>query len=118
MRDPRCRVNSPQNPSGVVYYLRLGDLIKVGFTVDLAARLRDYPPHAHVLATEPGTKTLERQRHHELRHSLNLGREWFARSDEVLAHIESVLAEYGEPVVVGKSKNQHHYPVTVTRINA
>jgi hypothetical protein len=108
---------------GVVYYLLLGDRVKVGFTTNLATRLRDYPPHAHLLATEPGVKVLEAQRHRELRHSLTGGREWFAHSDEVQSHIAAVLAEHGPPKVVQPRRSRQpasrvHYPVTVTHVDA
>lgn len=108
---------------GQVYYLLVGDLVKIGFTANLAKRLKAYPPHARLLAVEPGPKSLEKQRHRELRNSLRQSNEWFVRSDEVTAQIAAVVAEHGAPRVIRpqtmrKPADRSRYPVTVTRIDA
>lgn len=72
----------------VVYYLRVGDLIKIGTSRNLASRLAVYPPNATVLATEPGSTDLERWRHEQFNHLLAGRNEWFRADDELLAHIE------------------------------
>lgn len=118
----RMRPASRTDRPGIVYYLLLGDRVKIGFTTKLAARLRDYPPHARLLATEPGDKPLEAQRHRELRHSLAGGREWFAHSDEVKARITAVVEKHGPPKVVEPPRSRRprpreRFPVTVTRLD-
>lgn len=104
----------PDTRNGVVYYLRVGDLVKVGFTSNLVTRLRSYPPDSVLLAAEPGTRGLESQRHHELRHSLVRGQEWFSPSPEVTALVAAVVAEHGAPRQ--RNARQAKQPVTVTRI--
>lgn len=68
--------------SGVVYYLLVGDRIKIGWTGGpLSQRLRAYPPETTVLATEPGTRADERDMHRSCRKWLVAGREWYEDCD-------------------------------------
>lgn len=83
--------------AGTVYYLRIGDHVKVGWASDLAARLKAYPPTAELLATHPGTPATEREVHSLLTAHLIAGREWYSADPEVLAHIGRVIAEMGRP---------------------
>lgn len=82
---------------GWIYYLRVADRIKVGYSVDVKRRMRSYPPHAELLAVHPGTPTLEREMHAKLAAHLAQGREWFRPTAEVMEHVASVLAEFGPP---------------------
>lgn len=79
----------------VVYYLRFGDRIKIGTTSDLRSRLAALPP-GDLLAIEPGTYDLERQRHTQfaLHH---LAGEWFQDGAALQDHIRQVRAEHGDP---------------------
>lgn len=107
----------------VVYYLRVGDLIKIGYTFKLEQRLRQYPPDAVLLAVEPGDEELEKQRHHHLRHSLARGREWFHPTPEVEEFVQHVITQNGPPVVIKERSSrrssgpQVHYPVTVRYVD-
>ena len=74
----------------VVYYLLVDELVKIGFTTNLSSRLRSYPPSAQVMATEPGERSLERQRHREFNEYLTHGREWFAAGRRLMDHIEQL----------------------------
>lgn len=76
----------------VVYYLRVGNHIKIGYSINLSARMRGYPPDAEILAIEPGTAELEKSRHDQFRHQLRMGREWFAPSLDLIMHIEELRA--------------------------
>ena len=78
---------------GYVYYIRIGDLIKIGYSENLSRRLGAYPPDAILLATEIGTRSLEAQRHREFAADLRRRNEWFAPSPALLAHIERVAAK-------------------------
>lgn len=82
---------------GDVYYLRVGERIKIGFSSDVHQRLRSYPPGSVLLALEPGDKKLERQRHHEFGDFLLAGREWFEPSDKLMAHIQQLVDAHGLP---------------------
>lgn len=74
----------------VVYYVRVGDHIKIGYTSRLEQRIRAYGPTAQLLATEPGTRELERQRLREFADCLVGGKEWFAPSRPLLEHIATL----------------------------
>lgn len=84
---------------GWIYYLAVGDRIKVGYTKDLKKRLNHYPPDSELLAMKPGTKKQERTEHSLLTAHRVAGREWYTRHLEVLERAAAVVAEYGPPVV-------------------
>ena len=77
----------------VVYYLQVGDAIKIGYTGNLPKRLRAYPPNAKLLAYEPGGPALEAQRHQQFAGDLTAGKEWFTPSDRLLSHIAEIKGE-------------------------
>lgn len=96
-RERRARSDANRIQPGWVYYVAVGERIKVGFATDVNKRLRAYPPESTLLAVHPGTPTLEKDMHNKLAVWRVAGREWYSRSDEVLAHIDRVLAEFGPP---------------------
>jgi hypothetical protein len=87
---PESNVLMPSTKGPWVYYLRVGDHIKIGYTVNLPSRLRQYPPNTRLLAYEPGDRTLERRRHRQFWHALRFGMEWFAPTVDLLVHIEQL----------------------------
>lgn len=81
----------------VVYYIRIGDLIKIGTTTNLKRRMDHLQPD-ELLATEPGHLDLERQRHLQFDHlRLKPRSERFRMEPELLDHIAMVRERYGEP---------------------
>lgn len=72
----------------VVYYIQVGDLIKLGTTCNLSSRLRTYPPNAVVLATETGSFLRETERVEEFAEYLAGRREWFHMGPRLMAHID------------------------------
>lgn len=99
--DPSPAPEPKQRPvDGTVYYIRSGGYIKIGWTSDLAKRMRAYPPDTTLLAVEPGTRKDERRIHKRFAHLLTHGREWFPLAPQIIEHIERVKAEHGEPPVV------------------
>lgn len=80
----------------VVYYVRIGDLIKIGTTVDLRTRMGAYPPGARLLAVEPGGEAVEQSRHRQFGHLHAARREWFKPGADLLEHIQG-LATAGLP---------------------
>lgn len=73
-----------------VYYLKVGDLIKIGMTRNLARRLAVYPPGSELLGLEYGGAKVERERHQQFHALLSHGREWFLDRPEIRAHIEAL----------------------------
>ena len=85
---------------GVVYYVRMGEFIKIGTTRDLPARLYAlYLTERDVLATEPGGQEMELGRHHEFAEE-RVRRELFEPSDRLLAHIEALRSRHAGPTAI------------------
>lgn len=80
--------------AGYVYYVEVGDRIKIGFTENVANRMRAYPPTSTLLAAHPGTPAMEKEMHSKFRVHLAEGREWFKHSPELTAHIEAVAKQF------------------------
>lgn len=74
---------------GVVYYVRVGQHIKIGYSKDLNRRMRAYPPDSTVLGVEIGDTELERQRHARFEHHRALGREWFIDCPDIREFIDA-----------------------------
>lgn len=89
-RDAILREEQARREAGaIVYYLRIGDRIKIGFTTNLSQRLNGLRLDASaVLVTEPGGRDVEARRHREFADERYGRREDFAPSDRLLAHIE------------------------------
>jgi len=79
-----------RNRPGYVYYLRIGELFKIGFASNLEQRLASYPPGTQLLAVEDGSLKLETQRHREFAHSRAAGREWYKPNPALDHHIQTV----------------------------
>lgn len=75
----------------VVYYVQLDTRVKIGTTTDIDERMKTYPPHARLLATEPGGYALEAKRHRQFNEYLSAGREWFDAGPRLRAHVESLM---------------------------
>lgn len=80
------RVLPPEQ--GNVYFVRLGNLVKIGFTTNMTRRMQDVP-HEEILGIAPGTKVDERQCHAAFAHLRATG-EWFRAEPELLAFIADV----------------------------
>lgn len=75
----------------VVYYLRIGDRIKIGFTTNLKQRVANLRlDFDAVLATEPGGRDQESRRHQQFADERYGRREDFAPSDRLMVHIASL----------------------------
>lgn len=82
---------------GDIYFVRLGGLVKVGWTRDLWGRLKSYGASAELLVSYPGSRDDETNLHRQLRPALAKGREWY-HDGEIIAHfIHEALAKYGTP---------------------
>jgi hypothetical protein len=79
----------------VVYYMRFGNLIKIGTSGVLQTRVRVLKPD-ELLATEPGSYRLERKRHRQFSRYRAEG-EFFYPAPELLEHIRKVKAQQRRP---------------------
>jgi hypothetical protein len=93
-----------QDRDGFVYYLMVGERLKIGYSVDVKQRMRAYPPGSELLAVEPGDRELETQRHRQFAGSRTDGREWFRPTPDILELVEEIVNTYGEP-----RHFAHHY---------
>lgn len=82
---------------GWVYYLAIGQHVKIGYSTDVRRRMADYPPGSELLAVEPGPPELERQRHREFAGSLLDGREWFRQDTALQEHVDHLVQVHGDP---------------------
>lgn len=81
----------------VVYYARIGDYIKIGYTTRLKNRLRTLRVD-ELLAIEPGHADLERHRHQQFAaERIDLRRENFTPSQALYTHIAGLRAIHDLP---------------------
>lgn len=80
----------------VVYYLRLGDRIKIGTTFNPRSRFAALP-HDEVLAFERGDRRLEHRRHEQFAADRLGGSEWFRASDSLVAHAAELAEGVDSP---------------------
>lgn len=79
----------------IVYYIRRGEVIKIGTTTTPWQRFATLRPD-EILAFEPGTVIEERMRHQQFRH-LRCAGEHFRAEPELLEHIAQVRQIHGGP---------------------
>jgi len=96
-REDEMRRIADSRAPGFVYYIRMDNLIKIGYAKDVSTRMRAYPPTAELLAVHPGTKQVEREMHQQFHAFLRRGREWFEPHDTVMRHIDGVREKFGDP---------------------
>lgn len=88
---------APAPVDGVVYFLRIGGYIKIGWTSNLQRRMREYAPDTLLLATMPGTRKDEKAVHRRFSHLKTHGREWFPLAPQITEYIDTVRSDHGEP---------------------
>lgn len=84
---------------GDIYFIRLNDLIKVGWTRDIYQRVRSYGASAELLAYYPATRDDETNLHRQLTPARAKGREWYDDGPIVQQFIDQALAKYGTPKI-------------------
>lgn len=92
-------------PHAIVYYLALGNRVKIGTTTDLPGRMQAIP-HEELLAFEFGSYDVERARHQQFGHARVVG-EWFDRADpELTAWVTALRATLEDPTDVLRSASR------------
>lgn len=88
-----------------VYYMQVGNRVKIGFTTNLRTRMDAIMPEA-LLAVEPGDRAVEQARHRQFRDlRVAQNREWFRMADSLLQHIREVHAR-GHEVPLDRHGNR------------
>lgn len=101
------RMRAISNEPGWVYYVRQGDLIKIGYTDNIKQRMRAYAPTGELLAVHPGTLETEKDMHRKFAVALDQGREWFRQRPELMAHIAETVNQFGDPSVFVYKYRKH-----------
>lgn len=86
---PKRRDVTSVDAHGLVYFARVGELIKIGWTSNLQRRMSSLGADA-VFHTQPGTKHDERALHAMFNHLLVKGKEWFRSDPELLNFISEL----------------------------
>lgn len=79
----------------IIYYIRRGNLIKIGTTTEPATRFRALMPD-EILAFEPGSVAGEYLRHRQFGH-LRCRGEYFRSAPEILEHARQLRHLHGDP---------------------
>lgn len=82
---------------GDIYFVRLGGLVKVGWTRDIWSRVKSYGASAELLVSYPATRQDETNLHRQLTPARAKGREWYEDGDVIARFIDEALAKYGTP---------------------
>jgi hypothetical protein len=102
--------------SSVVYYMRICNRVKIGYTTNLVSRLSSINPE-ELLVVEPGDRAKEAMRHQEFGH-LRVDGEWFRLKGSLLVHVQhlrtgnSVTAQNHEGSRQGESQDAQLPPGT------
>lgn len=97
---PVAQEPAPKPTHGTIYYLQVGNHIKIGWTLDMSRRMRKYPPNSTLLAQHPGTVKDEHKMHRRFATDRTHGREWYVPSVSLTHHIAQVIREHGTPEAV------------------
>ena len=97
-RPPALSKDDWSRSRSVVYYVRTGDHVKIGYTIHLRERISSLRvDRAALLAVEPGWREVEASRHELFTVERQGRRENFNPSRRLMAHIDVVRSKYGDP---------------------
>lgn len=82
----------PRRHEPVVYYMAMGDLVKIGTSTNIAIRLETLRPES-LLAVEMGGRLIEAERHRQFAADRNHG-EWFRVTPALADHMARARAEF------------------------
>lgn len=95
--DAKAQAEFMADRNGDIYFIRIGDLIKVGWTRDMWSRLKSYGASAELLVCYPGTRDDETNLHRQLTPARVRGREWYEDGPIINGFLEDALRLYGPP---------------------
>lgn len=93
--DPKPDYHDDSTP-GAVYFIRKGDLLKIGWTSNIAQRFGHLSPDA-VFHVEAGTRADEANYHSRFKEHLKEGREWFACNGDTMHIVDSIQRGASKP---------------------
>ena len=111
--EPKPKPQSNWKFEGYVYYIRVGDLVKIGHTIDLDRRLATYPPGMEILKIREGNRALEHSEHIRFSEHLSDGREWFQANDRVLQLISEIQSSVDDVIEPEDFQRRKHTPQVV-----
>ena len=82
-------------PESVIYFIRFGDRVKIGYTTKLERRLKQLP-HDEVLAVVPGSRDDERALHARFA-AFRVTGEWFTYTEPLRSHVLQIQADSTDP---------------------
>jgi len=82
----------PRRHEPIVYYMKMGDLVKIGTSINIAGRMDALHPE-RLLAVEMGGYQIEGERHRQFAADRNHG-EWFRVTDQLVAHMSRARMEF------------------------
>jgi hypothetical protein len=88
-----------RDQGSVVYYVLVGDMIKIGYTANLPTRLASYPPGRRLLAYEPGGKLEEQRIHNRFERFRMAGNEWYRIEQPIIDRINELRHALGKKPV-------------------
>lgn len=97
---------------GVVYFVRVGDLIKVGFSSDLGRRMKAYPPDAELLAYYSASFAEEQRWHKLLTVHRARRREWYHPTPEVMDAVEQARSRQVDEPQQSPEQEAHNKKVS------
>lgn len=112
VRERAQRVADTQADRSVVYYVRIGDHVKIGYTCRLPQRLSALRVDRDaLLAVEPGSRDEEAKRHEQFTAERQGRRENFNPSRRLLAHVDVVRSRFGEPWAYAERRASEGWPL-------
>lgn len=94
---------------GLIYYLQIGEYIKIGYTSNPKRRGSEYPPGSKLLLSYPGSHEDEKRLHEKFSAYREAGREWYMDAAEIREHIEELRAQHGQ-FEAGLERRTRHRP--------
>jgi len=89
----------PGSHAPLVYYMRRGELVKIGTTTNIGSRFTSVSPDG-IMAIEPGSYDVEAARHLQFRPLWRRG-EWYELKPELAEHVVQVREDFAQ--LVGSS---------------
>lgn len=89
--------NFGERTGGDIYFVKIGELVKVGWTRDLYQRIKSYGASAVLLVNYPATRDDELALHRNLTPARAKGREWYFDNGVIAMYVSEALAKYGPP---------------------